>query len=161
MATLEQLENDDWGETDAPTWLVQECHRLRRKPIEEFNNEDLRIMIGQNIGLKYLVPKALEVLRKDPLAAGDFYEGDLLRAVIRCKLVSEQQKGSGFIEELRALCTSALAELPNQTRQNIFGNYSPEDLGMNPEAVKVAVDQAVEKEYRQSPWKEYREFTGH
>ena len=40
-------------------------------------------MIGQNIGLSYLVPLALEYLEKDPLAEGDFYPGDLLASVLR------------------------------------------------------------------------------
>jgi CDI immunity proteins len=39
-------------------------------------------MIGQNIGLKYLVPLALEHLRKDPLAKRDFYPGGLLKMVL-------------------------------------------------------------------------------
>jgi contact-dependent growth inhibition (CDI) system CdiI-like immunity protein len=45
--------------------------------------EDLRIMIGQNIGLSYLLPLAIEQLQHDPLVAGDFYPGDLLEAVLR------------------------------------------------------------------------------
>lgn len=40
-------------------------------------------MIGQSIGLKYLVPKALEHLQENPLAAGDFFEGDLLFALLK------------------------------------------------------------------------------
>jgi hypothetical protein len=39
-------------------------------------------MIGQGIGLKYLVPVALVPLDNDPLAAGDFYRGDLLKNVL-------------------------------------------------------------------------------
>ena len=40
-------------------------------------------MIGQNIGLAYLIPLALEKLRKRPLAEGDYYPGDLLTNVLR------------------------------------------------------------------------------
>jgi hypothetical protein len=40
-------------------------------------------VIGQGIGLPYLVPLALERLEWEPLAAGDFYPGDLLQAVSR------------------------------------------------------------------------------
>ncbi|GAB3333211.1 hypothetical protein GCM10027429_13520 [Marivirga atlantica] len=39
-------------------------------------------MIGQNIGLKYLIPMALETLKENVLAEGDLYEGDLLKSVL-------------------------------------------------------------------------------
>ena len=40
-------------------------------------------MIGQNIGLDYLMPIAIEQLQRNPLAAGDFYPGDLLEKVLQ------------------------------------------------------------------------------
>ncbi len=40
-------------------------------------------MIGQQMGLEYLIPLAIERLRDDPLAEGDFYRGDLLQNVLR------------------------------------------------------------------------------
>ena len=39
-------------------------------------------MIGQDIGLEYLVPLALERLQAEPYAEGDFYPGDLLVDVL-------------------------------------------------------------------------------
>lgn len=39
-------------------------------------------MIGQQIGLRFLVPVALEVLERNPLAEGDYYPGDLLASVL-------------------------------------------------------------------------------
>ena len=39
--------------------LVKNCYRLRRVPLKHFRIEDLRLMIGQEIGLKYLLPIAL------------------------------------------------------------------------------------------------------
>ena len=57
-------------------------HALRRKPIGALTVEDLRLLIGQNIGLAHLLPLAMEVLRADPMTAGDFYEGDPLSAVM-------------------------------------------------------------------------------
>jgi hypothetical protein len=80
--TLEQLENDIWDDSELMTTLVSTCHRLRKKPIEQFTVEDLRIMIGQDIGTEYLMPKALKVLEVNPLADGDFYAGDLLDSLI-------------------------------------------------------------------------------
>jgi hypothetical protein len=49
----------------------------------DFSIEDLRIMIGQGIGLGYLLPFALEALERNPLTHGDFYAGDLLAQVLR------------------------------------------------------------------------------
>src|SRR5690348_3372567 len=80
--TLRELEGQDWGEPNFPSHLVATCHALRRKPLRDFTVEDLRIMIGQNFSLNYLIPLAIEHLRRDPLSAGDYYPGDLLAAVL-------------------------------------------------------------------------------
>jgi hypothetical protein len=81
--TLQQLEDRDWGEPTYDSHLVIECHRLRRVPLREFTAENLRIMIGQQIGLPYLLPLALELLSGDPFTEGDYYRGDLLAVVLR------------------------------------------------------------------------------
>lgn len=80
-STLEELDGEDWGEPTFPSALVTNCHRLRRVPLRNFTTESFRILIGQRIGLEWLVPLALDILAKDPLAEGDFYRGDLLRNV--------------------------------------------------------------------------------
>ena len=81
--TLNELEDTTWGEPTFDSHLVQTCHRLRKKPIGEFTTEELRIMIGQNISLFFLVPIAIEVLEQDPLAEGAFYPGDLLCVMLK------------------------------------------------------------------------------
>jgi hypothetical protein len=81
--TLNEIEGHDWGEPDFGSHLVTTCHELREKPVSSFTVEDLRIMIGQNIGLDYLIPLALETLEDNILSEGDFYCGDLLDVVLR------------------------------------------------------------------------------
>ena len=83
--TLEQLENDFWGAPTYDSHLVRTCHDLRKKPLQNFETEDLRIMIGQNIGLSFLIPLAINVLSQNILAEGDLYEGDLLTNVLKCQ----------------------------------------------------------------------------
>jgi len=83
--TLKDLEEDYWGEPTIDSHLVKSCHSLRKKPIKDFEIEDLRLMIGHNIGLKFLIPVALDKLSQNILAEGDFYEGDLLKSVLTCK----------------------------------------------------------------------------
>ncbi|MEO9801911.1 MAG: contact-dependent growth inhibition system immunity protein [Reichenbachiella sp.] len=80
---LESLEKDSWRPTPKEeSYLVITMHELRKKQLNDFTIEDLRIMIGQNIGLPFLVPLAIEQLEKNILVEGDFYEGDLLKNVL-------------------------------------------------------------------------------
>lgn len=81
--SLEQLEKDVWPEPEYNSHLVTTCHKLRKKSLSDFSIEDLRIMIGQGIGLKFLLPKAVDILKENPFAEGDFYAGDLLVAVAK------------------------------------------------------------------------------
>jgi hypothetical protein len=76
--TLTQLEGDDWGEPDYPSYVVTNSHRLRHKPLREFTAEDLRFMLGQQISLPTLMPMALDVLEVEPFAGGDMSHGALL-----------------------------------------------------------------------------------
>jgi hypothetical protein len=81
--SLQELEKQKWGNDDFPSLLVRTCSALRRKPLQDFTVEDLRIMIGQNFSLNYLVPLAIEYLQHDPLVSGDFFPGDLLTNVLK------------------------------------------------------------------------------
>lgn len=106
--SLQELEDDDWGEPNWDSRLVIECHRLHRVPLSEFTVEDLRIMIGQSFGLEYLVPLALEQLRKNPLAEGDCYGGDLLVNVLQVELQFWQQHPD-WRDEVAALAGKAIS----------------------------------------------------
>lgn len=84
MTTIEQLERDVWPDPrPGVSLLVRRCTELRRKPLAEFTVEDLRIMLGQEIGVPALLPRAIRVLLRDPLAEGGYYPGDLLSNVLR------------------------------------------------------------------------------
>lgn len=80
--SLEQLDGQEWGEPEWQSHLVLECHRLRVVPLRELAPADLRIMIGQGIGLEYLAPLAIHALTDDPLLDAELYAGDLLSALL-------------------------------------------------------------------------------
>lgn len=84
--TLEELENDSWGQvpSDAPR-LARRCFELRRTPLRALAVEDLRLLLSQTMGVKHLLPEAVEVLCKNPLAEGELFPGDLLLAVLRLR----------------------------------------------------------------------------
>lgn len=81
--TLEQLEKDVWPHNSFDTYVVQESQSLRRIPIGELSVEDLRLLIGQGMGLPFLVPLALDVLSENPFAHGARYPGDLLASLLK------------------------------------------------------------------------------
>ncbi len=80
--TLEFLEKDTWSPHDSDSRLIRRTKELRKIPLSTFDTEDLRIMIGQQLSLDYLIPLALDTLKVDLFAAGDFFEGDLLKNVL-------------------------------------------------------------------------------
>ncbi|GIJ54042.1 contact-dependent growth inhibition system immunity protein [Virgisporangium aurantiacum] len=84
MTTIEQIDGVDRGDPphDSST-LVRRCTTLRRKSLDRFTPEDLRIMLGQREAVPILLPLAVDMLVDNPLAEGDFYPGDLLMTVLR------------------------------------------------------------------------------
>jgi hypothetical protein len=82
--TLDELDPPAWGESAFQSSLVIRCHELRTKPIDELTVADLQTLIGQQIGLEYLLPRAVVFLEYNPLAEGDYYPGDLLQSVTSC-----------------------------------------------------------------------------
>ncbi|HEY9542169.1 contact-dependent growth inhibition system immunity protein [Prevotella sp.] len=86
--TLSQLLNEPWqGEvpTKADSYVLRSMYRLYGTQIGKFTVEDLRFIIGQGMLPEVFIPMAMEVLAKNILADGDFYEGDLLSSVLNIK----------------------------------------------------------------------------
>jgi hypothetical protein len=84
--SIESLEKENWGDVDpAQSGLVQRVLKLRKLPLDKFTIDDIRCMIGQQTGLPWLLELALEILEKNLFAEGDYYEGDLLNAILQIK----------------------------------------------------------------------------
>ena len=80
--SLTDLEKNDWGEPSFGSYAVPQCHALRKKRLMDLSHEEIRLAIGQQIGLPYLVPLALDVLKEDPLVDVTFYDGDMFQVVL-------------------------------------------------------------------------------
>ncbi|MGY1500156.1 contact-dependent growth inhibition system immunity protein [Streptomyces sp. QTS52] len=118
-SSLEQLERDHWPDPPAgATRLVVTAHALRRRPIGELTVEDMRLLIRQDVGLPYLLPMALEVLRDNPMAEGDSYAGELLSAVITRSPAA--WVGSAELRyELRVIVSELVEDLPTSLQQEV------------------------------------------
>lgn len=87
--SIESLEKKSFAavSTDESS-IVQRLSRLRKVPINEFQIDDIRFMIIQGIGLKFLIPEAIDLLKENLLTESNYYEGDLLNSIL---LLNEEQ----------------------------------------------------------------------
>jgi hypothetical protein len=95
---------------------------LRRVPLCDFTTEDLRITIGQNIGLEYLVPLALERLDGNPFTPGAYYPCDLLVSVLRSDMKFWQRRGK-LRERLVTIAERAIGLFPTQAGYRQRGSH--------------------------------------
>lgn len=116
LIDLERLPKEPILEDD--TNLMMKCKELRAKRLIDFSVEDLRIMIGQKIGIKFLVPVALEKLEEDILAQGDFFPGDLLMNVLRLNKEFWEQEPKLY-KQLKPMFQANYEILKNEDIENV------------------------------------------
>lgn len=81
--SIEELENSRWVESDFDSYVVRTVQEARKKPLSELSNEEIRVLVSQKVGLKYILPMAVAILKRNPLTEASLYEGDLLECVLR------------------------------------------------------------------------------
>lgn len=89
-------------------------------------------MIGQGLSLEHLIPRAVSVLERDPLAEGDFYPGDLLKNVLTSPEPSYWQQHPEQAQRLRRLIEGVQPRTLTWTttclpRSTPFDHRSPDD----------------------------------
>jgi len=83
-STIEKLENDFWNSPPKnSSSLVTRCYELRKKKLQDFDLSDFRLLIGQNIGLQFLIPLVMGEIKANPFVDADYYEGDLLLNILK------------------------------------------------------------------------------
>ncbi|CAL9448103.1 contact-dependent growth inhibition system immunity protein [Streptomyces werraensis] len=87
--SLERLEGQRWPEPppEDATSLVRAVHELRRRPVGDLRPDELARLITQDVGLPWLLPLAVRILRGTAPSqiAGRWYDDDLLYAVVTRK----------------------------------------------------------------------------
>jgi hypothetical protein len=115
-ATIESLEGKIWPEPEFRSGLVLTAQALRKKPIDELTPNDLRVAFNQDVGADLLKNRVLETLERDP-AAGDLFEGDLVRAVMGSRQFREDEE---FRKKIGRCADAALKQdLDTETRRDI------------------------------------------
>jgi hypothetical protein len=86
--SVEELEGLRWPVPPADsTPMVRNVYELRRRPVATLEPHELARLIGQDVGLRWLLPLAVEILRSTApkRAEGDWFDDDLLYAVVTRK----------------------------------------------------------------------------
>ncbi|SFF07619.1 hypothetical protein SAMN05518672_11585 [Chitinophaga sp. CF118] len=90
------------GPKEGSSYLVETVNKLRKKKLKDYTVEDLRLMIGQNIGINILMPIAIYKLKENPFLEGDFYPGDLLVSVLEssCNFCKDNPSYGGMLNQI-------------------------------------------------------------
>lgn len=127
--TIEQLEGIEWPDPPSDgTGLVKAVHNLRKRPIDLLTAWEMSRLIGQDIGIAWLLPAALEILREtateQPL--GGFYDDDLLTAVLtrRAPVWHSNPQWTADLKEIISL----LEDLSPNIRENVQSFFLEADM---------------------------------
>lgn len=80
--SIEELEQIVWTPPILQSYVAKTCFDIRRKPLRDLTNEELRVGLEQHVGVEYLVSLAIEQLESKPLLEARLYRGDLLRSLL-------------------------------------------------------------------------------
>lgn len=95
--------------------LVARCEALQDTPLQDYSIEDLRLLVGQQIGLPWLVPLALAHLSQNLFSEGDYYAGDLLASILRL----ENDYWQAHPAEGKTFKVALAAQLPHADSHNL------------------------------------------
>jgi hypothetical protein len=112
LAAMSQLSAASSTLTSA---LLARCEALLDTPLQNYSIEDLRLLVGQQLGLHWLMPLALAHLTHNLFSEGDYYAGDLLASVLRL----ENDYWQAHPAECTAFKAALAAQLPLAGSHNL------------------------------------------
>lgn len=103
---------------DGDSFLVKKTFSLvHEKAIEQFEPEDFRILLAQRLYVSLLLPSAIALLKSNPMAEGDYFEGDLLLVVLNLEQTIWMENPE-LIEEMKAVILNAENYLEDENNWN-------------------------------------------
>ncbi|MFI1187336.1 contact-dependent growth inhibition system immunity protein [Streptomyces californicus] len=118
--SLEQLEGVKWpAPPPDATGLVKASYGLRKLPIGRLNAHELSRLIGQDIGVPWLLPLALDLLHgaAHDQSLGVFYDDDLLTAALT-RRSHVWRSNPGWVTKMKEII-SALDDISPHIQEDI------------------------------------------
>ena len=78
--------------------LTMELDCLSKKKVCDYRNSDIYLAVSQEKGLRFTLPLAIRLIEDDILIECEFYEGDLLKAVLQIPTTYYQLNVDDFIK---------------------------------------------------------------
>lgn len=64
------------------TPMIERIEAACATPVRDLSVDQIRLLVGQQTGLEFIMPRALYELSKNPLVDASYYQGDLLNACL-------------------------------------------------------------------------------
>ncbi|MDE7365254.1 MAG: hypothetical protein K2N27_10330 [Ruminococcus sp.] len=103
--SIAELENILCTDCGIDSYVVRTNHNALKKPLNQLSIEEVRLLITQKIGVKYLLPVAVNALEDDLFQEVTYYDGDLLNAVLNLPM-SFWNDNKNEYEKMRVLIKS-------------------------------------------------------
>lgn len=107
IAELENIECIDCG---LNSYVVRTSLNALKKPLNQLSIEEVRLLITQKLGVKYLLPIAVNALEDDLFQEVIYYNGDLLNAVLNLPM-SFWNDNKDEYEKMRVLIKSNYSKI--------------------------------------------------
>ncbi|GKX35739.1 MAG: hypothetical protein MnENMB40S_33570 [Rhizobiaceae bacterium MnEN-MB40S] len=153
--SLQQIENEVPKFASDNVNLSVVCQRLLRKPIDALSVEELRILIGQDIGLEHLLPIAFALLERNPMVSGDLFDGDLLYAVVHCSRASAPHNKN----RIASLCSRAIRSCKASKRAELMMASALRNKSGRAGDPEAEYRKSIHDELAKMPWDSFLRYS--
>lgn len=108
--SIAELENIKCTDCGLDSYVVRTSLNALKKPLNQLDIEEIRLLITQKLGVKYLIPAAVNALEDDLFQEVTYYDGDLLNAVLNLP-VSFWNDNKKEYEKMRVLIENNYSEI--------------------------------------------------
>ena len=140
--------NNYWGEPTFLSSVVVNSHKNRKIPLKELTQEQIRLLLGQDIGTIYLLPLAINILKQNPYTECDFGSCDLLKSMLNRVDIKYYKENKKIYNELKIIMDKFNNDLEKENNERI--------KDVDEHAVVGAIIDEEEKGYINELWEKIK-----
>ncbi|MDE7104858.1 MAG: hypothetical protein K2O36_03135, partial [Ruminococcus sp.] len=110
--SIAELENIECMDCGIDSYVVRTSLNALKKPLNQLDIQEIRLLITQKLGVKYVLPVAVNALECDIFQEATYYDGDLLNAVLNLPM-SFWNDNKNEYEKMRILIKKNYLKIQN------------------------------------------------